>query len=305
MIDLKTGHFPPAKQLGLFLHALLILLLAGVSIWGFANLTNAEMGPMFVTYLLIGVLAFAPIPFLGYHAYALFKADYYIDRDSLAILWGLRVEDIPLTDIEWVRPASDLTNPLSLPRLRLPGAILGTRRHPDLGAVEFIASSARNLILIATSKHVFAISPRDAAALVRTFARATELGSLTPTEAKSVYPSFVITQAWESPAARFLWMTGLLLNLGLVGWVGFLIPSLPQVPFGFDAFGVPNETVPSVRLILLPLLSSLLFVTGLFAGLYLYRWDRERPLAFIIWLSSTVCALLFLAAVLFLVTTPV
>lgn len=305
MADTKVGHFPPAKQFGLILHALLILLLSGASIWGFVNLTNAQVGPMFVSYLLTGILAFAPIPFLGYRAYALFKADYYIDRDSLAILWGLRVEDIPLTDIEWVRPASDLTHPLSLPPFRLPGAVLGTRRHPDLGAVEFIASTARNLILIATSKHVFAISPRDAASLVRTFARATELGSLMPTEAKSVYPSFVITQAWESPAARFLWMTGLLLNLGLVAWVGALIPSLSQVPFGFNPLGVPTETAPSVRLILLPLISALMFITGLLAGLYLYRWEKERPLAFVIWLSSTLCALLFLMAVLFLVTTPV
>lgn len=305
MDNTKVGHFPPAKQLGLILHAMLILLLAGASFWGFASLTNAQVGPMFVSYLLIGILAFAPIPFLGYRAYALFKADYYIDRDSLAILWGLRIEDIPLTDIEWVRPASDLTNPLSLPRFRLPGAILGTRRHPDLGAVEFIASSARNLILIATSKHIFAISPRDPASLVRTFARATELGSLTPTEAKSVYPSFVITQAWESPIARFLWMSGLLLNLGLVAWVGILIPSLSQVPFGFDAFGVPSEPVPSGRLILLPLISTLMFITGLLTGLYFYRWDKERPLAFIIWLSSTLCAALFLLAVLFLVTTPI
>src|SRR5215211_3683695 len=305
MIDAKTGHFPPAKQFGLLLHGVLILLLAGASIWGFANLTNMQMGPIFVSYLLVGILAFAPIPLLGYRAYALFKADYYIDRDSLAILWGLRVEDIPLTDIEWVRPASDLTNPLSLPRFRLPGAVLGTRRHPDLGAVEFIASSARNLILIATSKHVFAISPRNAAALVRTFARATELGSLTPTEAKSVYPSFVITQAWESPIARLLWMMGLLLNLGLVGWVGFLIPSLARVPFGFSPSGVPTEAVPSGQLILLPLISSLMFITGLLTGLYLYRWDRERPLAFMIWLSSTLCALLFLLAVLFLTTARI
>ena len=305
MLDTKTGHFPPAKQVGLILHGVLILLLAAASIWAFVSLANAQMGPIFVIYLLVGILSFAPVPFLGYRAYSLFKADYYIDRDSLAILWGLRVEDIPLTDIEWVRPASDLTNPLSLPPIRLPGAVLGTRRHPDLGAVEFIASSTKNLILIATSKHVFAISPRDAASLVRTFARATELGSLTPAEAKSVYPSFVITQAWESPLARFLWMTGLLLNLGLVGWVGFLIPSLSQVPFGFDASGVPGQPVPSVRLILLPLLSALMFITGLLAGLYLYRWDRERPLAFIIWLSSTLCALLFLLAIFFLVTTPI
>jgi len=255
--------------------------------------------------LLVGLLAFAPIPFFGYRLYALLRADYYIDRDSLAILWGLRVEDIPLTDIEWVRPASDLTRPLALPRLRLPGAVLGTRRHLDLGSVEFIASSARNLILVATSKHVFAISPKDAASLVRTFARATELGSLMPAEAKSVYPSFIITQAWESPVARFLWVSGLILNLGLVVWVGILIPSLTQVPFGFNPLGFPNVTTSSVRLILLPLISALMFITGLTAGLYFYRWERQRPLAFVVWISSTLCALIFLLAVLFLVTAPI
>lgn len=305
MNDLKTGHFPPAKRLGLSIHGIILLLLAGVSIWGFASLTNAQVGPVFVSHFLVGLIAFAPIPYFGYRAYALLKADYYIDRDSLAILWGLRVEDIPLTDIEWVRPASDLTHPLALPRFRMPGAVLGRRRHPDLGGVEFIASSPRNLILIATSRHVFAISPQDAASLVRTFARATELGSLTHTEAKSVYPSFVITQAWETPLARFLWISGLLLNLGLLGWVGVLIPSLSQVPFGFDPYGLPSETVPSVQLILLPLVSALVYIAGILTGLYFYRWDKERPLAFIIWISSALCALLFLMAVLFLINTPV
>lgn len=301
----KTGHFPPAKRLGLLIHILIIALLAAASFFGFASLSQAQVGPQFVSYLLLGILAATPIPFFGYRAYALLRADYYIDRDSLAMLWGLRVEDIPLTDIEWVRPASDLTNPLLLPRFRLPGGILGTRRHPDLGLVEFIASSSRNMILIATAKRVFAISPQNAAALVHTFARATEMGSLMPTEAKSVYPSFIITQAWDSPAARFLWITGLLLNLGLIVWVGILIPSLTKIPFGFDPFGVPTESASSSQLILLPLVSALMFGIGLAAGLSFYRWDRQRPLAFVVWASGTLCAFLFLMAVLFLVSTPV
>jgi len=305
MNNTKVGRFPPPKRFGLVLHGIIILLLGGVSGYGILNLTRAQVGPAFVTYLLLALLAFAPIPLLGYRAYALLRADYYIDRNSLAILWGLRVEDIPLTDIEWVRPVSDLTHPLALPTFRMPGAVLGRRRHADLGSVEFIASSTKNLILIATSKRIFAISPRDATALVRTFARATELGSLTPAEPKSVYPSFVVTQAWESPIARFLWMSGLFLNLGLIVWVGILIPSLAQIPFGFDAFGAPNETAPSVRLILLPLISMVMFIVGIIAGLYFYRWDKQRPLAFIVWISSTLCALLFLMAVLFLVTTPI
>ena len=305
MNNLKTGHFPPARRFGFLIHIVIIALLAAVSVFGFMNLAHAQVGPAFVLYLLMAILAFAPIPFLGYRAYALLRADYYIDRDSLAMLWGLRVEDIPLTDIEWVRPASDLAHPLLLPRFRLPGAVLGTRRHADLGLVEFIASSSRNLILIATSKRIFAISPQNAAGLVHTFARATEMGSLMPAEPKSVYPSFLVTQAWESPMARFLWMSGIVLNLGLIVWVGILIPSLPKIALGFNPFGTPNQPVSSTQLILLPLISSLMFVAGIAAGLYFYRWERQRPLAFIVWLSSTVCAFLFLMAVLFLVTTPV
>ncbi len=301
----KTGHFPPDRRLGLFVHAVMIVLLAAVSILGLVNLSTAQVGPLFVLYLLLALVSFIPVPFLGYRAYALLRADYYIDRDSLAMLWGLRIEDIPLTDIEWVRPASDLTEPLLLPRLRLPGAILGTRRHPDLGLVEFIASNSRNLILIATSRRIFAISPRNAAGLVQTFARATEMGSLTPTGAKSVYPSFIITQAWDSPVARFLWMSGSLLNLGLIAWVSILIPSLSQIPFGFNPFGAPDQIVSSTQLILLPLVSGLMFVVGITAGLYFYRWDRQRPLAFIVWGSSTLCAVLFILAVLFLISTPI
>jgi len=58
-------------------------------------------------------------------------------------------------------------------------------------------------------------------------------------------------------------------------------------------------------LILLPLISTLMFIIGVAAGLYFYRWEKQRPLAFIVWISSTLCALLFLMAVLFLVTTPI
>jgi PH (Pleckstrin Homology) domain-containing protein len=305
MNNTKVGHFPPPKRFGLLLHTAIILVLAGISAFGIYNLTQAQVGPSFVANLLLALVAFAPIPFFGYRTYALYRADYYIDRDSLAILWGLRVEDIPLTDIEWVRPASDLTRGLSLPAFRVPGAVLGARRHPDLGRVEFIASDTRNIILVATSKHVFAISPGDAGALVRTFARAIEMGSLAHAESKSVYPSFIITQAWESAPARFLWISGLLLNVGLIIWVGILIPSLTKVPLGFSAPSVPNIPVPSVRLILLPLISMVMFAVGLLAGLYFYRWDKQRPLAFIVWASSSLCALLFLMAVLFIVTTPI
>lgn len=302
---MNTGHFPPPKRRGLIIHSILIVVLAIIAIIGFVNLSRTEVGSGFLISLLVSLVAFAPIPFFAYRAYSLLRANYHLDRNSLAINWGLRAENIPLTDIEWIRSADDLTRPVSLPPLPMPGGLLGMRRHPDLGAIEFLASDSRKLLLVATAKRIFVISPEDITGLIQTFARATELGSITPTDAKSVYPSFVVTQAWQSGWARYLWLTGLFLNLGLFIWASIIIPSTSNVALGPQFIGRSLETVPSSQLIIFPVASLLLFTAGWIAGLYFYRWDKERVLAFIVWGSSTLTSLLFLLAVLFIITTPV
>jgi hypothetical protein len=302
---MNVGHFPPPKRRGLIIHGVVILVLTALAVAGFVTLSRSEVGPVFLVSLLVAMTAFTPIPFFVYRAYALFQADYHLDRDSLAIKWGLRVEDIPLTDIEFIRSADDLTVPLKLPALPIPGGLIGMRRHPDLGVVEFLAADAKKLLLVATAKRVFVISPENPAALTQTFARATELGSLTPTESKSVYPSFVITQAWASNLARYLWLTALFLNLGLFVWTSLVIPTIPRVALGPQFAGSELATVPSSQLIIFPVASLLLSIAGWVAGLYFYRWERERVLAFIVWGSSMVMSLFFLIAVLFIVTTPI
>lgn len=302
---MNVGHYPPPKRRGLAVHGMIILVLAVIAVIAFINLSRVVVGPVFLISLLVGLFSFAPIPLFIYRAYSLLRADYYIDRDSLAINWGLRVENIPLTDIEWIRSVNDLTRPLVLPSMALPGGLLGVRRHPDLGVVEFLAADPKKLLLIATAKRIFVISPEEPAALTQTFARATELGSITPSAARSVYPSFIVTQAWASGLARYLWLTALFLNLGLFVWASLIIPSTPRVALGPQFVGSALETVPSAQLIVFPVASLLLSIGGWIAGLYFFRWDRERVLAFIVWGSSTLSSLLFLLAVLFIITTPV
>lgn len=301
----NASHFPPPKQRGTILHGILILVLSALTISAFIRLSQSEVGQSFLISLLTALISFAPIPFLLYRLYSLLRADYILSRDSLNMTWGLRSEEIPLTDIEWIRPADDLTHPLSLPALPIPGGLLGMRRHPDLGTVEFLASDTGKLLLVATARRVFVISPEDPVGLTQTFARITELGSITSVESRSVYPSFVVVQAWESGLARYLWLSGLFLNIGLFIWASLIIPTTPRVALGPQFAGSTLATVPSSQLIIFPLASLLLFVTGWIAGLYFYRWERERILAFIVWASSTVSSLLFLIAVLFIITTPV
>ncbi|MEK6753198.1 MAG: PH domain-containing protein [Chloroflexota bacterium] len=302
---MNIGHYPPPKRRGMVVHSMILLALTVIAVIGFFNLSSAEVGPVFLTWLLVALFSFAPIPFFAYRVYSLWRADYHIDRDSLAISWGLRIEDIPLSDIEWMRSADDLISPLALPSFPFPGGLLGIRRHPELGIVEFLASDAKKLLLIATAKRVFVISPENPSGLSQTFARATEMGSLTPVEAKSVYPSFVVTQAWENGTARYLWLTALFLNIGLFIWASLIIPSTPRVALGQQFAGGVLNTVPSSQLIIFPVASLLLAFIGWIAGLYFYRSEHERILAFIIWGSSTLTSLLFLLAVLFIITTPV
>ncbi len=296
---MNIGYFPPQKRRGIIMHSVILLALLSISIIGFIILSRSQVGPAFLTALLIAIGTFILIPFFGYRLYALMRANYKLDRDSFSIHWGLRVEDIPLSDIEWMRPAGDLTNPLILPAFRLPGSIVGVRRHPDLGVVEFMASEEKDLLLVATAKRVYVISPKDANALTQTFARATELGSLSPVTGKSEFPSFVIAQAWEAPLTRFLWLGALFLNIGMLVWAALIIPSLKSISLGFNATGAPLANAPAVQLILLPITSLLLSVTGWSAGLYFYRWEKERALAYIVWASNMASCFLFLIGMIF------
>ena len=296
--------FPPPRR-GLTLQVTLIIV-ATVLTALFAVLASQEpIGLRFTIYILVAAFAFFPLPFLAYWLYSLNRANYSLDREKLTLTWGLRVEQIPVSEVEWVRPIEGLASPLALPFVHLPGAIMGLRRHPDLGPVEFLASDTKALLLVATSKRVFVISPQDTAGFMQNIQRAIEMGSLSPAKPQSVYPGFVVVQAWDSMLARYLWLAGLFLNIGLLAWVTLIIPSLERIPLGFLPSGAPAGPVPGAGLILLPVISLFFYLTGWVAGLIFYRRPDHRPLAHIVWASGVFSTLLFLVAVMFIVITPV
>lgn len=301
---INTGLFPPSKRGGLLVHAALIVLLAALSGYAFWRMSSTPVGLEFVTFVLIGIVAFAPLPFLGYRAYALYRAQYKLDRDTLELRWGLRKELIPLAEIEWVRPMDDLTNPIRPPAIALPGAVLGLKRHRDLGVVEFLSSRSRGMLLVGTPRRVYAISPARPKEFLDTFGRAVELGSLREAEPESQYPSFVFAHAWTSGLVRYLWLSALFLNLGLAAWISLLIPGSSQFALGYRPDRSP-DLVPSAQLTIVPLVSAALTVAAWISGLYFYRLEKRQMLAIVIWAGAAFGSLLFLLAVLFIVVTPV
>jgi hypothetical protein len=178
------------------------------------------------------------------------------------------------------------------------------RRHPDLGPIEFLASDEKSLLLIATSRQIFAISPQFPDNFLQDVQHSIEMGSLSPAIPKSVYPSFVVAQGWDSSLARYLWLAGFFVNIGLLAWVSLMAPSLGHVSLGFLPSGASRPPSPGLALILLPIVSIFFYLVGWGAGLMIYRREDRRPMAYILWTSGVVSSLLFLVAVLFIVITP-
>lgn len=298
------NNFPPPRQRGLVIHIILIALLsatAGVSFW---LAFQTPVGVAFAIYIILFLASALPLPVLAYRLYALGRANYQLDRNTLRLMWGMRVEEIPVSDVEWLRPVQGLVAPLSLPWFRLPGSILGLTRQADIGQVEFMASETGSMLLVATRRRVFAISPENPAAFAVAFQKTIEMGSLTPGAGRSEFPSFVVGRAWDNAWARSLWLAGLFLNLGSLVWVSALIPTTQQVPLGFGPDGAPLETVPAAQLILLPFLSIVLFAAGWLLGIFFYRRADQQVLSLTLWASSALSSLFFLAAIYFIVTTP-
>ena len=302
---MTPADFPPLRRRGQNIHILLILVLAVIVVTLAVLAYRQPLGMLFTGLVVPAVLAFIPIPILIYRLYSLARANYSLDRDQLVLTWGLRVEQIPVSDIEWVRPLSAMARPFPLPFFRLPGALLGMRRHPDLGPIEFLASDEKSLLLVATSRKIFAISPEATADFLQDIQHAIEMGSLSSALPKSVYPSFVVAQAWDSALARYLWLAGFFVNIGLLAWVSLMAPSLGHVSLGFLPSGATRPPSPGLALIIIPIVSILFYLVGWGTGLMIYRRADRRPMAYILWTSGLISSLLFLLAVLFIVITPV
>lgn len=301
MSDALPISFQPPRRRGLLLHTLAgIGFLAGSAVSLIFALNQQGEG-IFIVLLLVSLALFIPLPVVSYRAYALYNASYTLERDGLRLRWGLRAEDIPLPDIEWVRPASDLGFHLPLPPLSFPGAIVGLRRVEELGEVEFLASDPNLMLLIATPKKVYAISPEDTRGFVRTFQTAIEMGSLSPLPAYSAEPAAFARRVWDDRPARAFLIAGLLLTIALVVLVALTIPNRTAVSLGFDAAGAPLEPVPAQFLLLLPVLGFFAFIANLTVGLFFYRRDADRPVAFMLWITSAFTPTLLILATLIIV----
>lgn len=292
--------FYPPHRLGLTFQALMILLLAAAGGWGFWQATQAQLGPVFVLFLLPSLVMYALIPIFVYRGYALWRASYEIEREGVRLRWGLREEVIPMDQVSWIQLVDPHGAPLPLPRGRWPGAVLGNTHLTDGSKIEFLAAQSHDLVVIASQRGNFVISPSHPNEFLHAYRRFAEMGSLSPLAGDSVYPTFLLSRVWASRLARWLLVSGVILSLLLLVVVSFYVPSHPTISFRFSSAGAPLEQVASVQLVLLPVLNSFFFLIDFLAGLYFFRYKDSQVLSYLLWGVGTLTALLFLISVLFI-----
>jgi len=290
-------RFEPERRRGVLVHAgaALVLLAVGIALFWLAMQQN--IGAYFVLFLVLALIILAIMPLVAYRSYALLTAYYAINRDLLRIRWGLRVVDLPLAEVEWIRPLAELGYALPAPRLGFTGAYLGTVKSPELGEVEYLAADHAHMIVIAATQKVYIISPTDITGFYRAIQKAMEMGSLAVVKGYSVQPGTYLLKVWENRLARMLILAGFGISVMLFVLVSLLAPTQATISLGFSAQGIPLESVPTERLLLLPILNFMVFLADLVMGLYLFRRQDSYILAIILWAGSILTGVMLIVSV--------
>ncbi len=290
-------EFHPPRRTGMLLQVFLILALGLSGGWFFIRATQETTGVDFLLDMLIALVLFTPLPLFLYRLYSLLSAQYILQRSGLSLRWGFRREDIPLNEIQWMRPATELGFRLPLPWLRWPGAITGRRTVSELGLVEFLAADVRHMVLVATPEKIYAISPDQTNKFMTQFQRINELGSLSPLEAQSVYPTILLGRVWEDSLARWLILAGFGLGLVLLGVVALALPGRETI-----VWVDPAVQAPAARLLLLPVLNGIIWLGNLITALFFFRsGGQHRITAYLLWGSAILTGALLLLAALLLI----
>ncbi len=267
-----------------------------MAVVGGLRLGAAAISLTLILWVLLPLIGLPLALWSAYHLYGLLTASYRLDRDGFEMRWGLARESAPLSEVKGVAavavdqaPAPSGINP--------PGLLLGAVARND-ESYEYFAARSGALVLVEFSEGGLFISPSDPDEFVEAFVSATRMGSLDPKPRTSERANLLTARLWRDQAARWLLVAGLLLPLGLIGYLGAMAGSIPaEVPFGFAAAGGPGPLAPPGRLLLLALLNGLIWLVNLLIGAWFYPDRRQRSISYGLWGLSLIVGGLFWGAI--------
>jgi len=297
---MAANTFYPPRRTGLIFHLALLLVLSVLAAYSFDRVTNISVGRQYFFFIVFFLVVAALLPLFLYRLYVLLRSYYQVSPEGLLLRWGMRVEFIPLNEIIQVVPVIELPLGLPVPVSRLPGAVVGVRRSPTFGDLEFMATTASDdsLVLVQADNRSFVISPFALGEFLTAYQRVNEIGSLVKSQPQSIYPSTVFSNIWQVAWARNLLLVGLFASLGLAVWGGLILSNYPDISLFVSASGFLVREVTTSHLLFLLVVNVFFYALNAIAGIFFFRMEYTRPLAFLLLGGSLVTSLLVFFAVL-------
>ena len=273
----------------MFLGLVWLILLSGAIGYSVLQLSEAGFSIQLLVWVSLPLLCVPLMLMVIYRLYGLMTARYYLDRDGFSLTWGLVYEQIPMSEIQQLQVGEDVGRGFR-PSLGLwwPGCVVGEREIANLGRVEFFATqTAHKIALLHAGDRLLAISPPDMETFRHTFVELTRLGPLERIPEESIRPNFMFVRIWRDRLARMLILFGMLLPLGLMGYLSLQANRFPSgVVFGFTPQGSIGDLVPAGRLLLLPMIGVVCWVGDCILGFVFYNQEGDKPLAYFLWSVS-------------------
>lgn len=281
-------------RVGLALIAAILLVNGGLIAWVATRPVDGLtfLGGLFVLGSLVAIAG------LGYWISGLVQSVYVLDRNALVILWGESEHVVPLPQVQRVVLGEEVAGRVRFRGIRWPGHWVGYGQIEDIGPVLFFATAPlEEQVLLVTPGLAYGISPEDREGFLRTLHARMQMGPTQLVEQSSHGPAFARWAFWQDRLALGLLAGGLVVLLGLVGFLCFRFPHLPPlIPLHFDAIGNPDRLGVRGQIFFIPLIGLIvLILNGILGGL-LYR--HERLAAYLLWGGGLMMQVLFWGAIL-------
>ncbi|MDI7275611.1 MAG: PH domain-containing protein [Anaerolineae bacterium] len=289
-------NWHPRKLIGLVCGLGLLVALAVVECSLLRGALSSPVNLALFARVLLATAGLAVALYVAHAWYGLARLTYRVERNGIVIRWAASYDVVPMAEIQRIEPVRRAGRKV-IGGIGWPGYRFGQARLQGTGPVRlYVTQESGHALLIRTQKRCYLITPANVEGFLADYRARRLLGPIARWTEGRRLPPLLDPSIGRDPLARWLALPGLLLNLGLFGYLAAWYPRLaPRMVLSLDPRGLADRIGTSSELFLLPAVGLAILLVNYVLAACVH--GRERVLALLLLCSVPVVqALAWVAA---------